>query len=73
MEVTALRRQREPEGQGTEMKREQLLRLLRAEAKRLDREFRLDRAAGKGSHYQVRIRDFLSTVQSGDLTSLQVR
>ena len=55
------------------MKREQLLRLLRAEAKRLGLEFQLDKSAGKGSHYRVRIGRYLSTVQSGDLTPLQVK
>ena len=55
------------------MKREQFLRLLRAEAKQLGLEFQLDKSAGKGSHYRVRVGRFLSTVQSGDLTPLHVR
>ena len=55
------------------MKREQLLRLLRVEAKRLGLEFAVDKAAGKGSHYRVRLGQRLSTVQSGDLTPLIVR
>jgi hypothetical protein len=55
------------------MKREQFLRLLRAEAKRLDLEFELDKSAGKGSHYRVRIGRYISTVQSGELTPLHMR
>lgn len=55
------------------MKREQLLRILRAEARRLGQEFQLDKAAGKGSHYRIRIGKRISTVQSGDLTPLQVK
>ena len=55
------------------MKREHLLRILRAEARELGLEFQLDKAAGKGSHYRVRIGRRISTVQGGDLTPLQVR
>lgn len=55
------------------MKREQFLRLLRAEAKRLDLQFELDKSAGKGSHYRVRIGKYISTVQSGELTPLHMR
>jgi hypothetical protein len=55
------------------MKRDQLLRRLRAEAKGLGLEFQLDKAAGKGSHYRVRIGTRLSTVQSGELSPLLVR
>ncbi len=55
------------------MKREQFLRLLRAEAKRLNLEFRLDKSAGKGSHYRVRVGGHVSTVQSGELTPFHVR
>ena len=55
------------------MKREQLLRILRAEAKSLNLEFELDKVAGKGSHYRLRIGSRISTVQSGDLSPFQVR
>ena len=55
------------------MKREQLLRNLRAEGKRLGLDFQLDKVAGKGSHYRLRIGGRISTVQSGDLTPLQVK
>lgn len=55
------------------MKRDRFLSLLRAEAKQLGLEFRLDKAAGKGSHYRVRIGNRLSTIQSGDLTPLLMR
>ena len=55
------------------MKREQLLRLLRAEARTRGMEFHLDKTAGKGSQYGVRIGNRLSTVQSGGLSPLHVR
>ncbi len=55
------------------MKREQLLRALRKEAKTKGLTFRIDRAAGKGSHYRVHIGNRFATVQSGELTPLMVR
>ena len=55
------------------MKREQLLRILRREARDNGLEFRVDRAAGKGSHYRVYVGSRFTTVQSGELTPLVVK
>lgn len=55
------------------MKREQLLRLLRAEARERGLDYELDKAAGKGSHYRLRLGKRISTVQSGELTSFHVK
>jgi hypothetical protein len=49
------------------LKREQFLRLLRREAKALRLDFRIEAAAGKGSHYRVYLGDRASTVKSGEL------
>jgi hypothetical protein len=49
------------------MKREQLLRLLRREARKLELEFRVEKAEGKGSHYRVYTGNQVSTVKSGEL------
>ena len=49
------------------MKRESFLRILRRETKALNLEFRVDRAAGKGSHYRVYVGSKFSTVKSGEL------
>ena len=54
------------------MKRE-LLRLLRREARRLELDFRVEKAEGKGSHYRVYIGKRLSTVKSGELKPGYVR
>jgi hypothetical protein len=54
------------------MRREQFLRALRQEARALNLEFRVDKAAGKGSHYRVYLGSRFSTVQSGDLTPLMI-
>jgi hypothetical protein len=55
------------------MNREKFLRLLRQEAKALSREFRIEKSAGKGSHYRVYVGSRFSTVQSGELTPLMMR
>jgi hypothetical protein len=55
------------------VKRDRFLHVLRSEAKALGLEFRVDRAAGKGSHYRVYAGRKFSTVQSGDLTPLMMR
>jgi hypothetical protein len=55
------------------MKRDQFLRVLRQEAKALELEFRIDKTAGKGSHYRVHVDGRFSTVQSGDLTPLMMK
>ncbi len=55
------------------MKREQFLRALRREASALGLPFRIDRAAGKGSHYRVHVGNRFTTVQSGELTPLMIR
>jgi hypothetical protein len=55
------------------MKREQFLRQLRHEAKSAGLEFRIDKAAGKGSHYRVYFGSRFTTVQSGELTPFLVR
>ncbi len=55
------------------MKREQFLRLLKREANRAGLAFRVDKAAGKGSHYRVHVDGRFSTVQSGDLTPLMMK
>jgi hypothetical protein len=49
------------------MKREQLLRQLRREARDARVEFRVEKAEGKGSHYRVYIGSQVSTVKSGEL------
>ena len=49
------------------MKREQLLRLLRREAREAKIEFRVEKAEGKGSHYRVYVGSRVSTVKSGEL------
>lgn len=55
------------------MKREQFLRALNQEARRLGVEFRIDKAAGKGSHYRVYFGRRFTTVQSGELTPFMIR
>ncbi len=55
------------------MKREKLLQLLRKEARQHKKEFRVDKLAGKGSHYRVHVGDKFSTVQSGEITPLMMK
>ena len=54
------------------MKREQLLRLLRHEARTAKVEFRVEKAEGKGSHYRVYFGERRTIVQSGELTPAMV-
>jgi hypothetical protein len=49
------------------MKREQLLRLLRREARKAKVEFRVEKAEGKGSHYRVYLGSRVTTIKSGEL------
>lgn len=55
------------------MKREALIRELRALARKNGTVFEIFPDKGKGSHYRVRLGDRFTTVQSGELTSLMVR
>jgi hypothetical protein len=59
-------------GRGS-VKREQFIRELRHEAKRRGLAFRLDKSAGKGSHYRLHVGDHFTTIQSGELTPLMMR
>ncbi len=54
------------------MKRDTLLRELRALARKQGRAFEVFTDKGKGSHYRVRFGDRLTTIQSGDLSNLMV-
>ena len=49
------------------MKREQFLRILRQEARASKLEFRIEKAAGKGSYYRVYVGNRASTVKGGEL------
>jgi hypothetical protein len=55
------------------MKREALIRELRALARKQNKDFEVFTNRGKGSHYRVRLGDRMTTVQSGDLSDLKVR
>jgi hypothetical protein len=55
------------------MNRTHFLRALRQEARTLGFAFRIDKAAGKGSHYRVYVGDKFTTVQSGELTPLMIK
>ena len=55
------------------MKREALTRELRALARKRDLAFEVFTNRGKGSHYRVRFGDRMTTVQSGELSTLMVR
>ena len=55
------------------MKREALLRELRALAKEQNKGFEVFTDKGKGSHYRVKFGDRMTTIQSGELTNLRVR
>ena len=54
------------------MKREQLLRQLRREARESKVEFRVDKSEGKGSHYRVYFGRRRTIIQSGELTPVMV-
>jgi len=55
------------------MKREAFIRELRALARKRDLVFEVFTDRGKGSHYRVRLGDRMTTIQSGELTTLMVR
>jgi len=55
------------------MKREALLRELRALAKERNVTFAINAVQGKGSHYRVSFGNKKSTIQSGELDPLKVR
>jgi len=55
------------------MKREALIRELRAIARERGVSFEVITDRGKGSHYRVRLGDRRTTIQSGELTPLKVR
>jgi hypothetical protein len=55
------------------MKREALIRELRAIARRQGQVFEVFTDRGKGSHYRVRLGDRITTIQSGELSQLRVR
>lgn len=57
----------------TAMKRDALLRELRALARSSGKEFEVFTDKGKGSHYRVRFGDRFTTIQSGELSNLMVR
>lgn len=54
------------------MKRDALVRALRRYATKRNLPFELDKAGGKGRHYQFRLGDAVTTVQSGELTPFLV-
>lgn len=55
------------------MKREALIRELRALARKEGKSFEVFTDRGKGSHYRVRFGDRITTIQSGELSELKVR
>ena len=55
------------------MKREALIRELRAIATKQRQSFEVFTDRGKGSHYRVRFGDRITTIQSGELSELKVR
>ncbi|MBL8580561.1 MAG: type II toxin-antitoxin system HicA family toxin [Mesorhizobium sp.] len=55
------------------MKREALIRELRALARERGLQFEVFTDRGKGSHFRVRLGDRRTTIQSGELTPLMVR
>lgn len=55
------------------MKREALIRALRALARKQNQTFEVFTDWGKGSHYRIRLGDRLTTVPSGDLSELMVK
>lgn len=55
------------------MKREALIRDLRQYARKHNLSFEVDTAAGKGSHYRVRLGTEVTTIQSGELSPFHVK
>lgn len=54
------------------MKRDALIRELRALAKDQGKNFVVFTDKGKGSHYRVQFGDRFTTIQSGDLSNLRI-
>jgi hypothetical protein len=54
------------------MKREQVIRMLREEAKALGWTLEVDMKSGKGSHYRITVNGRKSTIKSGDLSPVFV-
>jgi len=54
------------------MKREQVIRQLRKEAKERGWSFVVDTELGKGSHYRIEVNGRKTTIKSGELTPLYV-
>jgi len=55
------------------MKREALLRELRALARKLDVHFEIDEGQGKGSHYTVYFGEKKTTIKSGEIKPHQAK
>ncbi|MGY2050773.1 hypothetical protein [Methylobacterium sp. JK268] len=55
------------------MKRDALIRKLRAYARKHELRFELDMVRGKGSHYVAYLDDRTTVIQSGELDRLQVK
>ena len=55
------------------MKREALIRELRALARKRGVVFEVFTDRGKGSHYRVRLGERITTIQSGELSELKIR
>ncbi|AWC22821.1 hypothetical protein CO731_02288 [Aminobacter sp. MSH1] len=55
------------------MKREALIRELRALSRKRNLQFEVFTDRGKGSHYRVRLGEKITTIQSGELSALMVR
>lgn len=54
------------------MTRDQLIRLLKKEAKASGWDFEVDTKLGKGSHYRVTMNGRKTTIKSGELSPLYV-
>ncbi|MEN0039857.1 MAG: hypothetical protein AAF764_00830 [Pseudomonadota bacterium] len=55
------------------MKRNALIRELKKEARKKGLSFDLDKSAGKGSHYLLRVGGKRATIQSGELSLTHIR
>jgi len=55
------------------MKREALIRELRALSRKRNLQFEVFTDRGKGSHYRVGLGEKITTIQSGELSALMVR
>lgn len=55
------------------MKREALIRELRALARKTGKDFEVFTNHGKGSHYRVKFGEKVTTIKSGELTPTYVR